>query len=371
MHIRGEEGVYAAILEPIVYETATWHNPTLSTQFLQTFIGEFISMGLPGNPALLIGDAFLRHSLIGEARQWFHAALEKCETPSERAWVLCITAESFFMEGDHRTAVEWFKRAQESDPKLPDAYAGMARCHTYLMEYDRAITDIGRACELDPANEVYQEMKKEIGTLSAHVISLSRISSEEIRSIFRTGDWLLYSVYKGPEREIYDIGPGVIQYGKGVEKLLHETLLLPNRERIRSDNRFCNDSKDGVRPIFWKGSEWEKIPPLPFTLKTVLGNDEKSLALDQWGHLGSDIQRGRANPVTREFSALLQEQGISMKILADLGKLCRDLSLERNGAAHISFYSRDEVMEKRGEMVKVINDIIGRVSRSGGDSQSA
>jgi len=61
MHIRGEEGVYAAILEPIVYETATWHNPTLSTQFLQTFIGEFISMGLPGNPALLIGDAFLRH----------------------------------------------------------------------------------------------------------------------------------------------------------------------------------------------------------------------------------------------------------------------------------------------------------------------
>ncbi|HOB44337.1 MAG TPA: hypothetical protein PKH75_14400, partial [Bacillota bacterium] len=68
MHIRGEEGVYAAILEPIVYETATWHNPTLSTQFLQTFIGEFISMGLPGNPALLIGDAFLRHSLIGEAR---------------------------------------------------------------------------------------------------------------------------------------------------------------------------------------------------------------------------------------------------------------------------------------------------------------
>lgn len=103
----------------------------------------------------------------------------------------------------------------------------------------------------------------------------------------------------------------------------------------------------------------------------MLGNDEKSLALGQWGHLGSDIQRGRANPVTREFSALLQEQGISMKILADLGKLCWDLSLERNGAAHISFYSRDEVMEKRGEMVKVINDIIDRVSRSGGDSQSA
>jgi hypothetical protein len=236
------------------------------------------------------------------------------------------------------------------------------------MEYDRASADISKACELDPDNEAYRDLKGEIDMLSAHVIGLPRISSEEIRSIFRTGDWLLFSVYKGPERGIYDLGPVVIQYGKGVEKLLHESLLLPIRERIRLDNMFCSDPHDGVRAMFWKGSDEKKIPPLPFTLKTLLGNDEKSLALGQWGSLGNDIRKTRRNPVTRVFSDMLRERGLSMKTLNELGKLCRDLSLERNGAAHISFYSRDEVMEKRGEMVKIINDIIGIVSRSGGDS---
>ena len=120
--------------------------------------------------------------------------------------------------------------------------------------------------------------------------------------------------------------------------------------------------------MFWKGADEKKIPPLPFTLKTVLGNDEKSLALGQWGYLSNDIRKTRANPVTRAFSDMLHERGFSMKTLNELGKLCRDLSFERNGAAHISFYSRDEVMEKRGEMVKIINDIIGIVSRSGGGS---
>ncbi|KUK70246.1 MAG: Uncharacterized protein XE11_2313 [Methanomicrobiales archaeon 53_19] len=366
-HCEEGEQAYDVVLKPVVYETATWHNPTLSTQFIQAFIGEFISIGLPGNPALLIGDAFLGHSMSSEGRQWFQAALET-ETPSERTQILCMIAESLFMEGDHRAAVEWFKHAQENDPELPDVYIGMARCHTCLMEYDRASADVSKACELDPDNEAYRDLKGEIDMLSAHVIGLPRIGSEEIRSIFRTGDWLLFSVYKGPERGIYDLGPVVIQYGKGVEKLLHESLLLPIRERIRSDNMFCSDPHDGVRKMFWEGYDEKKIPPLPFTLKTVLGNDEKSLALGQWGYLSNDIRKTRANPVTLAFSDMLQERGFSMKTLNELGKLCRDLSLERNGAAHISFYSRDEVMEKRGEMVKIINDIIGIVSRSGGGS---
>ena len=367
-HYEWEEPVHVVVLKQIVHETATWDNAALPTQFLQVFVEQFDSMDLPGNPALLIGEVFLEYGLSAEARQWFQAALEWAETLAERTRILCLIAEAFFMEGDHRAAVEWFERAQESDPECPEAYAGMARCHTYLMEYNHAIADIGRACELDPGNKVYRELKEEIEKLSAHVIGLPRIASEEIRSIFRTGDWLLYSVYKGPEREIYDLGPVVIQYGKGVEKLLHESLLLPIRERIRSDNVFCDNPHSGIRAKFWYGLDEEKVPPLRSALRTVLGNDEKSLALGQWGYLSNDIKKTQANPVTRAFSDMLQKRGISMEILKELGKLCRDLSLERNGAAHISFYSRDEVMEKRGEMVKIINDIIGIVDASGGSS---
>ena len=138
---------------------------------------------------------------------------------------------SFLVEGGHQAACEWFERTQKAEPEYSEAYAGMAQCHTYLMEYDRASADISKACELDPENEAYQELKEEIDKLSAHVIGLPRIDSEEIRSIFRTGDWLLFSVYKGPERGIR-YRAGCYPVRKGVEKLLHESLLLPIRERI-------------------------------------------------------------------------------------------------------------------------------------------
>jgi len=99
---------------------------------------------------------------------------------------------------------------------------------------------------------------------------------------------------------------GHLQYEKGVEKLLYETF-LPIRERIRSDSVFCSNQYVGIRAIFWRGSDEKKIPPLPFTLRTVPGNGEKSLALGQWGYLGNDIGKTWTNPVTRVFSDMLQE----------------------------------------------------------------
>jgi len=102
---------------------------------------------------------------------------------------------------------------------------------------------------------------------------------------------------------------------------------------------------------------------MPRTLKAVLGNPEKSLSLGQWANLVSDIRKTIRNPLTRAFRDLLGERGFSEEVIGHIGALCRALSLERNGAAHISFYSRDEVMEKRGEMVGMINEIIGILSK--------
>ena len=70
--------------------------------------------------------------------------------------------------------------------------------------------------------------------------------------------------------------------------------------------------------------------------------------------------------MTPAFRDLMEERGYSEEVIGRIGDLCRTLSLERNGAAHISFYSRDEVMEKRGEMVGVINEVIGIVYGRGG-----
>ncbi|EJG07248.1 Tetratricopeptide TPR_1 repeat-containing protein [Methanofollis liminatans DSM 4140] len=355
---------YIEVIKPIIYETVGWGDPGLSARFLEEFAGEFSALGLPGDPARFIGEAYLQDSLSEEARVWLQEAAGREGAGPERAAVFTLIAGSYVVEGDPREACEWYARAVEDDPVLSVAYAGMAQCHAALMEYERALTALKRARDLDPENTDYRKMEEEIAGLAAHVIALPRINSEEVRSVFRTGDWLLYSVFTGPERASYDIGPVVVQYGKGVEKMLYEEVLRPVRERIRQDERFCPAPGSGVEGRFWDGSK--KVPALPFTLKAVLGNAEKSLSLGQWANQVSDIRNRVHNPVTRAFRDLMEERGYSEEVIGRIGDLCRTLSLERNGAAHISFYSRDEVMEKRGEMVGVINEVIGIVYGRGG-----
>lgn len=357
---------YIEVIKPIIYETVGWGDPDLSTRFWEAFEGEFFSLGLPEDPARFIGMAFLQSSLSKEARVWLQKAVGRAGAGPERAAVFTLIAGSYVAEGDHREACKWYACAVEDDPVSAEVYAGMAHCHACMMEYDRAIGDLKRASELDPGNAVYKRMEKEVTGLSSHVITLSRINSEEVRAVFRTGDWLLYSVFTGPERASYDLGPVMIQYGKGVEKMLYETVLCPVREQIRQDARFCPVPGSGIEGRFWTGSKEEKIPPLPFTLKTVLGNAEKSLSLGQWENLVSDIRRTSGNPLSRTSLDLMEERGFSEEVIRRIGALCRALSLERNGAAHISFYMRDEVMEKRGEMVALINEIIGIVYGGGG-----
>ncbi|QYZ78062.1 tetratricopeptide repeat protein [Methanofollis formosanus] len=361
-NMAGPENGYIGILKPVIFDTTGWDDPALSTRFLKAFSREFSALGLPGNPALFIGQAYLLNSMSAEARAWFQRAAEGAESGSERAAIFNLIAESYFAEGDHESACKWFARATAEAPQSLDAHAGLARCHTCMMEYDRALASIKKACEIDPENDRLRQMEEEITRMSANVISLSRIDSEEVRSVFRTGDWLLYSVFTGPERASYDLGPVVIQYGKGVEKMLYETILLPIREQIRQDSRFCTTPGIGIRSAFWKGSDEKKIPALPFTLKTVLGTPEKSLALGQWDKLVSDIRKTHKNPLSLKFLNMMEEKGFSEEVINRIGSLCRDLSLERNGAAHLSFYSRDEVMEKRREMVTIINKIIGILS---------
>ncbi|NVO66447.1 tetratricopeptide repeat protein [Methanofollis tationis] len=360
----GPDNGYIGIIQPIIYETVGWGDPELLARFWEVFEGEFISLGLPGDPARFIGEAYLQNSLSEEARVWLQRAAGRAGAGPERAAVSSMVAASYLADGDPREACEWYARAAEDDPASALAYAGMAQCHAALMEYERARADLKRASELDPGNADYQRMEEEVAGLAAHVITLPRINSEEVRSVFRTGDWLLYSVFTGPERASYDIGPVVVQYGKGVEKMLYEEVLHPVRERIRQDARFCPAPGSGVEGRFWNGLKEEKIQPLPFTLKAVLGNAEKSLSLGQWANLVSDIKKTDCNPVTRAFRDLMEERGYSEGVIGRIGGLCRTLSLERNGAAHISFYSRDEVMEKRGEMVGVINEVIGILSNA-------
>ncbi|WAI00950.1 tetratricopeptide repeat protein [Methanogenium organophilum] len=360
-----EPDVYA-ILNPIIYEIVGWSDTSLKYQFLDALVRSYQKGGLTDNICLSIGTVFFSHSLCSDAREWFERALSSADLESEEARIMSLIADTFFAEGNSETAGKWFKQAHQKNSESAECLAGVARCHTALMEYDLAEGAIRQARLIDPNNTDYRKMEEEIKTLASHVISLKRIESVEVKKIFRTGDWLLFSVFNAQERDEYDIGPVVIQYGKGVEKMLYDVILRPIRETMRRNTSYIMPD-GGVKKELWNGSK--SIARLPPSLKSVFGKREKSLALGQWEHLMKDIGKAKTNPVASCFGKMLAENGFDESKLNKIGRLCSDLSYERNGAAHISFYTREEVQEKRGEMVTIINAIIGLVpQRVGNDS---
>jgi tetratricopeptide (TPR) repeat protein len=269
---------------------------------------------------------------------------------------------TYFQEGKYHNAIEWLNRAIESDPKSKDILTGLAMCHTALMEYDLALIEIKKVREMDPSNKAISRMEDQVLVFSTSVISLPRISSEEIRGIFRTGDWLLYSIFKGRKDGDFDIGPVIVQYGKGVEKFLYESILSSIRDKIRSDPIFLDPESKNIRKSLWEGDKSKKIPPIPGTIKTVVGRAKRSIGLGQWKKMIREIRSKKANPLASEFLGLLKETGFSEAEFSRIGELCFALSFERNGAAHSTFYEYDEVMEKRKEIVGIINEIISIIS---------
>ncbi|WAI00951.1 tetratricopeptide repeat protein [Methanogenium organophilum] len=360
--------ILSKIVNPIVFDVVTWSDDDLRNQFLETLATEYEKCGFSGNPDLIIGAGFHSFHFCQEARERYERALPNADSAPERVHIMSQIGSTLFLEGNYRSAGKWCKKAMQEDPDNDDIILGMTQCHIALMEYDLAAKTIQKARTINPDNITYKQVQKGINSLASHVISLQRIESEEIRQTFRTGDWLLFSVFNAQERDEYDIGPVVIEYGKGVEKLLYESLLKPIRQTIHSDTTYFS-SKFGIKKTFWEGSS-NKHAPLPRTIKTVLGKEEKSLSLGQWAHLVNDLKDADTNPLVQEFRNLLRKRGCNTKRLRQIGNLCGRLSNERNGAAHISFYSRDEVQKKWGEMVTIINDIIARVPSSGPDSLS-
>jgi len=350
------------IFQLIVYEVVTWADTQLADQFLMTVADKFQEIQPTTKPFIQIGNAFRRNDLTEDARKWYQKEFDNPNRDISQTFLQNLISVTYFQEGNYRNAIECLKQAIESDPESKDLLTCLAMCHTALMEYDLALIQIKKVKEMDPSDALASRMEKQILIFSTNVISLPRINSEEIRGIFRTGDWLLYSIFKGRDEGEFDIGPVIVQYGKGVEKILYESILLPIRDNIRSDPIFMETDKENIRKSFWVGDKQKKIPSMPGTLKTILGRTKRSIGLGQWKKMISEIRSAKANPLASEFLGLLMETGISKEEFSRIGELCYSLSVERNGAAHSTFYEYNEVMDKRKEIVGIVNEIISIIS---------
>lgn len=338
-------------MNAIVKKTARWDNNKLRREFFSVLSENYRQQDLSGCPEMMIGDAAFSLGLCSEARGWYQDACvistETLEIPYTKIGDICI------IEHDLDEAEKWFNLALAQNSKSPIALSGLTNYYVLKTDYVNALAYIKKAITNDPESEIYKRMEENISSLLSSCISFDLIQSDTVKQILHTGDWLFFSAFNGSNSEKYDLGPIIVQYGKGVERYLYESVLAPIKTKIQTDKKF---SKNGriLKKYF---------DPLPASLKAILGIEDKTLALGQWIYLDNDMSSVKDNELVKQFIIYLENMGVSFDNRQKIGEFCKNLSYERNGAAHITFYTHEEIANKRNPIIKIINEIIGLVSR--------
>ncbi|MDD4468974.1 MAG: hypothetical protein PHR29_03435 [Acholeplasmataceae bacterium] len=338
-------------MNAIVKNTARWHNNKLRREFFSVLSENYRQQNLSGCPEMMFGDAAFSLGLCSEARGWYQDACpistEMPEVPYTKLGEICI------IENDLDEAEKWFNLALDQNSKSPIALLGLAKYYVMKTDYGNARTYIKKARTYDPESEIYKKIEENISSLLSSSISFDLIQSDAVKQILHTGDWLFFSAFNGANSQEYDFGPIIVQYGKGVERYLYESVLAPIKTKIRDDERYCKNR--------WILKQY--FDTLPTTLKVILGIEDKTLALGQWIYLDNDMGSVKDNELVKQFIMYLENMGMNSGNRKKIGELCKNLSHERNGAAHITFYTHEGITNKRNPIIKIINEIIGLIAR--------
>lgn len=335
----------------IMKKTARWKNNKLRREFFSVLSENYCQKNLSEYPEMMFGEVAFSLGLCSEARGWYQDAciipMNNPEIPYVKIGGICI------IEHDLDEAEKWFNLALDKNPQSPIVLAWLAKYSVMKTDYRTALSYIKEARVYDSESENYKEMEMNISSLLSSSISFNLIQSDAVKQILHTGDWLFFSAFNGSNSQEYDFGPIIVQYGKGVERYLYESVLAPIKTKIRDDESFCKNGRI-LKKYF---------DPLPASLKVILGIEDKTLALGQWIYLDNDMSSVKDNKLVKQFIMYLENMGMNFDNRQKIGELCKNLSHERNGAAHITFYTHEGITNKRNPIIKIINEIIGLIAR--------
>ena len=231
-------------------------------------------------------------------------------------------SEFYLYDGEFSKAKEYIDEAEELMSKTDDGQVNDIICHSF--------------------NSV-EELKKKIDTIKQNIdsfkgeyISFKKIKSAEAYRIMKTGDHQYFNAYKNQQDDDeLDYSPIIIQYGKAVEKLLDDTVTRHLRDCLQPD----------------------EIKGLRKGLQHIFGDAKKSVSLGIWHEFYANLpkikNKNLSDKLCNEYYSLLSKEDRE-----NLGKYCSGLAELRNGAAHITFNSKEDVDEQRKKVVNLINSII-------------
>jgi len=152
---------------------------------------------------------------------------------------------------------------------------------------------------------------------------------------------LTLDLSKSINEDEFDFTMALVSYGKGLETMLHSKISKPLRKKIHEKHGILDDDQYGS---------------LPYSLQKILGNKERTISLGSWQHVMKDCRKYIQNPIVREcrdyFAGKLNKD---KAIIFESSKVVSDY---RNGSAHHTSKTMDEIMDDRRVIVDKINNVI-------------
>lgn len=184
---------------------------------------------------------------------------------------------------------------------------------------------------------------------------LNKINNRQVVETLETAECIFFDVSSQNKHKNFDYSLALVEYGKGIETLMHDFISVKLRNKVFSNQ------PEPVNNKYWYGKEEEEIKSLPPELRNVLGLEERTITLGQWKPLilevfYTDIEKIQ-NPYVRDSYEFL-EGFMNKSEWYTIIEACAKLSNYRNGAAHYGKKEFKDIIPERKEIVVEVNNVI-------------
>jgi tetratricopeptide (TPR) repeat protein len=285
--------------------------------------------------------SMFNRGLTDEAVNLSTKSIEHFNADEMKIGALDTTANLYFLLGQHNKSIDYLNEAFEIDSKHANLWKNQSLNYEKLLDFKKAGECIDKALEIDPNYPGLEGLKEKYNRLKKDTINFTKLKDDDVTKFFMSAERLTLDLSKSINEDEFDFTMALVSYGKGLESMLHNKISRPLRKKIHKKHGILDDDQYGS---------------LPYSLKKILGQKEKTISLGSWQYITDDCRKYSKNTIVREcrdyFAGKLNKD---RNIIFDSSKVVSDY---RNGSAHHTSKTIDEIMDDRKVIVDKINNVI-------------
>jgi tetratricopeptide (TPR) repeat protein len=279
--------------------------------------------------------------LTDEAVSLSIKSIEHFNTDEMKITALDSTANLYFLLGQHKKSIEYLNKAFEIDSKYANLWKNQALNYEKLLDFKKAEECIDKAMEIDPNYPNLEGLKEKYNDFKKITINFINLKDDDVAKFFMSAERLTLDLSKSINEDEFDFTMALVSYGKGLESMLHSKISKPLRKKIHKKYGVLDNDQYGG---------------LPNSLQNIIGKKERTISLGSWQYIMKDCRKYIKNPIVREcrdyFAGKLNK---NKDIIFESSKVVSDY---RNGSAHHTSKTVDEIMDDRKVIVDKINNVI-------------